>query len=127
MSGPLDAVKKALQAYVDKDRDAIEAVIGDPYSFTSPLDNALSRETYFARCWPNSESCTGMMFVQGAEQDDWAFIVYEGSSADKTFRNAELHRVQNGRIVETQVYFGWNVPHEAMPGGFIGDNGEGHP
>jgi hypothetical protein len=30
MPGPLDAVKKALQAYVDKDRDAIEAVIGDP-------------------------------------------------------------------------------------------------
>jgi hypothetical protein len=67
MPGPLDAVKKALQAYVDKDRDAIEAVIGDPYSFTSPLDNALSRETYFERCWPNSESCTGMKFVQGAE------------------------------------------------------------
>jgi hypothetical protein len=127
MPGPLDAVKKALQAYVDKDRDAIEAVIGDPYSFTSPLDNALSRETYFERCWPNSESCTGMKFLQGAEVGDWAFIVYEGSNGKKTFRNTELHRVRNGRIVETQVYFGWTVPHDARPGGFLEDDGKGHP
>lgn len=125
MPGPLATVKIALQAYVDKDRRAIEAVIGDPYSFTSPLDNALSRNTYFTRCWPNSEACTGMKFIEGAEQGDWAFIVYEGSNGDKTFRNAELHRVENGRIVETQVYFGWDVPHKAEPGGFVQNDPNG--
>lgn len=126
MLGPLDAVKIALQAYADKDRHAIEAVIGDPYSFTSPLDNALSRKAYFTRCWPNSKSCTGMKFIQGVEQGDWAFIVYETSNGDKTFRNTELHRVENGRIVETQVYFGWDVPHKAEPGGFLQDDANGH-
>jgi hypothetical protein len=46
-----------------------------------------------------------MKFVRGAEQDDWAFIAYSGSSSDKTFRNAELHRVHTSRIAETR----WNV------------------
>ncbi|WP_167392093.1 hypothetical protein [Mesorhizobium sophorae] len=35
MTGPLETVKKALQAYVDKDRALIDSVIGRPYSFTS--------------------------------------------------------------------------------------------
>jgi hypothetical protein len=42
MSGPLDVVKAALQAYVDKDRACIEALIADDYHFTSPIDNALT-------------------------------------------------------------------------------------
>lgn len=118
MPSALETVKKALRAFLDKDRDAIEAVIGNPYSFTSPADNALSRESFFARCWPNSAAFTEMTFVRGAEDGDWAFIVYEGAAGGKRFRNAELHRVRNGKIVETEVYFGWNLPHEAKPGGF---------
>jgi len=43
MLGPLQTVRDALQAYVNKDRVAIEAVIGEPYSFTSPIDNAIDR------------------------------------------------------------------------------------
>jgi hypothetical protein len=125
MNGPLTAVKAALDAYVAKDRDAIERVIGDPYSFTSPLDNALGRTTYFDRCWPNSKAMTGVAFVQGAEHGEWAWIVYEASTAGKRFRNAELHRVVDGRIVETQVYFGWDLPHKAPKGGFL-DGEAGH-
>jgi ketosteroid isomerase-like protein len=117
-SRSLETVKKALQAFVDKDRDAIEAVIGNPYSFTSPLDNALSRETFFARCWPNSEAFTEMTFIHGAEEGERVFIVYEGIAGGKKFRNTEMHRVRNGKIIETEVYFGWNLPHEAEPDGF---------
>jgi hypothetical protein len=52
---PVSIASKAYQAYVDKDRDAIEAVIADDFHFTSPLDNRIDRETYFKRCWPNDE------------------------------------------------------------------------
>jgi hypothetical protein len=51
------AVARAcLQAYVDKDRTAIETLIADDYHFTSPINNALDRETYFELCWPNSKA-----------------------------------------------------------------------
>lgn len=119
VAGPLDTARKALRAFADKDRAAIEAVIGEPYSFTSPLDNAISRDSFFTRCWPNSEAFTGMNFIHGAEDGEWAFITYEGEANGKRFRNTEAHRVVDGRIIETEVYFGWNIPHDAKPGSFV--------
>jgi hypothetical protein len=121
MLSPIAAVKAALQAYVDKDRPAIEAVIGDPYTFTSPLDNTLNRQTYFSRCWPNSKNMTTIQVIHAFEADDRAYVVYEASTAAKRFRNAELHMVRDGRIVATEVYFGWDLPHIAAPGNFIQD------
>jgi hypothetical protein len=46
----------AYEAYVAKDRTAIESLIAPDFHFTSPLDNRIDRATYFARCWPNSET-----------------------------------------------------------------------
>jgi len=51
---PLAIARACLQAYADKDRATIEALIDDDFHFTSPLDNALDRATYFKICWPNS-------------------------------------------------------------------------
>ena len=117
--GALAAVRAALKAYVDKDRAAIEAVIGDDYHFTSPLDNRLDRATYFARCWPNSEYTDGFDEIIAAETGARAFVVYEGRAGAHRFRNCEVHTVRDGRIVDTEVYFGWDLPHKAQPGGFI--------
>ena len=62
---PAAAISRAcLQAYVDKDRDAAEALIADDFRFTSPLDNALDRKTYFERCWPNSKSMESFEIVE---------------------------------------------------------------
>jgi ketosteroid isomerase-like protein len=119
---PLQIVRKALRAYVEKDRDAIESVIAQDYRFTSPLDNGLDRAAYFARCWPNSERMSDMTFIDGAESGDTAWIVYEAAtSAGKRFRNAEMHRTRDGKLVATEVYFGWDLPHPAAKGGFIRD------
>jgi uncharacterized protein YndB with AHSA1/START domain len=49
------------EAYVAKDRAAIERLIAGDFHFTSPLDNRLDRATYFARCWPNSERFNGFI------------------------------------------------------------------
>jgi hypothetical protein len=47
--------RAASEAYVTKDRAALENLIADDFHFTSPVDNRLDRETYFRRCWPNSK------------------------------------------------------------------------
>lgn len=125
MSSPLETVKKALQAYVDKDRDAIEAVIAEDYHFTSPIDNQLDRAAYFMTCWPNSDAMTGITFVHGVENGDFAWIVYEASTAAKGFRNAEFHRIRAGKLVSTEVYFGWDLPHPVASGEHADDGGVG--
>jgi ketosteroid isomerase-like protein len=108
------------QAYVDKDRVAIEALIADDFHFTSPLDNRIDRRTYFERCWPNSRTTSGFEFVHLAADGDCVFVTYEAeSTTGKRFRNTEVMTIRNGKIREVEVFFGWNVPHDAKVGGFV--------
>ncbi len=119
---PDDAVAVAracYDAYVKKDRAAIEALIAEDFHFNSPLDNRIDRATYFARCWPNSESTESFEFIHLVPDGDRVFVTYEGRAGGRRFRNTELLTVKNGRITDVEVYFGWTIPHEARPGGFV--------
>lgn len=117
---PVAVARACYEAYVRSDRAAMEALVAAEYRFTSPLDNGLDRETYFERCWPNSAQFASFDLVQAVEAGDRVFIVYEATTkSGKRFRNCEIHTVRDGKLVSTEVYFGWDVPHKAKPGGFI--------
>jgi ketosteroid isomerase-like protein len=112
--------KKCYQAYVDKDRAAIEQLIADDFRFSSPLDNRIDRQTYFARCWPNSENISDFKFIHPVNERDRVFVTYEGHSrGGNGFRNTEILTVRDAKLVEAEVYFGWSLPHEAPAGGFL--------
>jgi ketosteroid isomerase-like protein len=117
-------------AYVAKNRAAIEALLAKDFHFTSPIDNRLDRATYFARCWPNSQRIEGFDFIHLFAEGDKVFVTYEGRSTDgQRFRNTEILTVRGDQIVDAEVYFGWSIPHEAPLGGFIDENQVGmrHP
>ncbi|HZM44428.1 MAG TPA: nuclear transport factor 2 family protein [Burkholderiales bacterium] len=106
-------------AYVSKDRAAIEALIAEDFHFTSPLDNRIDRATYFARCWPLSAKVRGFDFIHLVAHGERVFVTYEGSNTDDhRFRNTEIITVRDRKIVDVEVYFGWSIPHEAPAGGF---------
>ena len=64
--------------------------------------------------------------THGAEDGEFAWVVYEARMmTNKRFRNAELHKVRDGKLVDTQVYFGWDLPHKAPAGAFIDRKDEG--
>lgn len=110
--------RESYEAYVRKDRAAIEALIDDDFHFTSPLDNRIDRKTYFERCWPNSERIVGFEFVHVVADGDRVFVTYEGTNTEGgRFRNTEILTVREQKIVEAEVYFGWSIPHEAPHGG----------
>jgi ketosteroid isomerase-like protein len=116
----ISLVRRSYQAYVDKDRSALEALIADDFHFTSPLDNRIDRDTYFARCWPNSESISAFEFVNLVQDGERVFVTYEGrSDTRRRFRNTEILTLRDGKIVEAEVYFGWSIPHEAPVGGYV--------
>ncbi|MDR7008367.1 ketosteroid isomerase-like protein [Paraburkholderia strydomiana] len=117
---PADIARASYLAYVRKDRAAIEALIGEDFHFTSPLDNRLDRNTYFTRCWPNSETITDFQFVDVVVHGEQVFVVYEGTSVrNRRFRNTERLTVRGDKIVEAEVYFGWSLPHDAPDGGSV--------
>ena len=112
--------RAAYEAYVKKDRAAIETLLAKDFHFTSPLDNRLDRATYFARCWPNSSTIASFDFVHLVEEGERVFVTYEGGGTDsRRFRNTEIVTIRGRQIVDVEVYFGWSVPHEAPIGGFI--------
>lgn len=92
------------------------ALLADDYRFTSPIDNGLDRARYLELCWPNSEHLSGFTEFHAAEHGDVAMVVYEVTfRGKKRMRNCEAHTVRNGKLVCTEVYFGWDVPHPLRP------------
>jgi len=79
-STAISIARKAYQAYVDKDRAAIEAVIADDFHFSSPLDNRLDRKTYFERCWKNCGQIAGIDIINAVSDGERVFVTYEGQS-----------------------------------------------
>lgn len=126
MADEIIAIARAsYEAYVRKDRAAIEALIAEDFHFTSPLDNRIDRATYFARCWPNSDRAESFEFIHLVRDGNRVFVTYEGrGKSGGVFRNTEIVTVRDGKIVEAEVYFGWDLPHKAPPGGFLD---EGRP
>jgi ketosteroid isomerase-like protein len=121
---PADIARATFLAYVRKDRTAIEALIAVDFRFTSPLDNGLDRASYFARCWPNSETITGFDFIHVVPDGERVFVTYEGqSSRGKRFRNTEILTIRDGQVHAAEVYFGWSIPHEAPEGAFVDPTG----
>ena len=119
-SSPTDVARAAFQAYVDKDRAALESLLTADFQFTSPLDNHLDRATYLARCWPNSASMKTIDIVHASDDGERVYVVYELTSFDgKRFRNAEVHTVRDDKLASVEVYFGWDLPHKAPPGSFV--------
>jgi hypothetical protein len=112
--------RAAYDAYVTKNLMAIERLIATDFHFTSPVDNRIDRETYFARCWPNSAQIADFNFINLVPERDRIFVTYEGRRADgRIFRNTEIVTVRKNQIIDVEVYFGWSIPHEAKPGGFL--------
>ena len=108
------------EAYVKKDRAAIEKLIAQDFHFTSPLDNRIDRATYFARCWPNSELIAGFDFVRLVPNGDEALVTYEGRTRNgDSFRNTEILTIRRSQIVSVEVYFGGSIPHKAPSGGYV--------
>jgi len=124
VSSNQDVVRGTLQAYVDKDREAIEQLIAEDFHFSSPLDNRIDRDAYFRLCWPSSENMDDFEIVRMASDRDAVFVTYIGTMGGRRFRNTEVHRLRDGKVVEVEVYFGWNVPHDVPAGEHADPKGE---
>jgi ketosteroid isomerase-like protein len=114
---PIALARASYDAYVRKDRAAIEKLIASDFRFTSPLDNRIDRSTYFKRCWPNSQRISAFDYIYLASNEGVVYVTYEGSTVDGgRFRNTEILKVRGDEIVEVEVYFGWSIPHTAPDG-----------
>lgn len=106
-SNPPDLIRKYYSSYESKDRKSLEDLLSDDFTFSSPLDDRISRTTYFQRCWPNSETISVFHIEKLFAKGDEAFVRYECERiAGPKFRNTEYFRIEGDKIKEVEVYFG---------------------
>jgi ketosteroid isomerase-like protein len=100
-------IRKYYFSYESKDRKSLEDLLSDDFTFSSPLDDRISRTTYFQRCWPNSETISVFRIEKLFEKGNEAFVRYECERiAGSRFRNTEYLRIEGDKIKEVEVYFG---------------------
>ena len=102
--------RSAYRAYETGDRDLIEELLTDDFTFSSPPDPLLDRAGYFERCWPNAQLIQSYEFVRLVENGDEVIVTYESTKSDgNRFRNTEVLTFRGDQICRAEVYFGWDV------------------
>lgn len=111
-----DLVRRYFAVYQAADREAMEALLADDFTFRSPWDD-IGRATYFAHCWPHAGSFRFRDDMKIFAEGDEAFVRYETEGKPGgTFRNAEFFRCAGDRIRSIEVYFGFIPGAEVKTG-----------
>lgn len=102
--------RQCYDAYATGDRELIESLLADDFTFYSPADMGIDRDRYFERCWPNATQIDGYELERVIEHGDEVIVTYEATRTDGgRFRNTEVLTYREDKLVKAEVYFGWNV------------------
>ena len=103
-----EIIRRCYSAYEKKDRAALDCLLTQDFTFTSPVDDNISREVYFSRCWPNSEHIEHFEIKTLLTNGNEALVVYECQPSDgrARFRNTECFKMRGDKIQHVDVYFG---------------------
>lgn len=105
-----DLARAAFAAFGAGDRDAIERLLADDFTMSTPADPMLDRAGYFERCWPGAGGVEGFDFIRLLPLgDDELLVTYEAERDGKRFRNTEVLTFRGGKLVREEVYWGWNL------------------
>jgi SnoaL-like domain len=97
-------------AFAAGDRDSVEQMLADEFTFSSPIDVALDRAGYFERCWPGAGQGQQFEFARLVEAGNEVIVTYELTRRDgRRGRNTEILTFDGDRIIGAEVYFGWNL------------------
>lgn len=110
MSDRVNHTRKLYLAFGAGDRDVVDGILADTFTFSSPVDVGLDRAGYFERCWPGAGRGQRFEFVRIVESGDDVIVTYEMTGRDGgRGRNTEILTFVGDRIAGAEVYFGWDV------------------
>jgi ketosteroid isomerase-like protein len=106
-----DVVRAAFEAYLAQDLAVERALLADHFRFTSPQDDHIDKAAFLERCFPTAARLVSQVVLDLVDAGgDGVFIRYEYElTTGERHRNTEYIRVVDGRLVETEVYFGGRV------------------
>ena len=107
MSNNSAVVRALFDAFVRRDRNETDSLLAPDFTFTSPYDDAIDRNAFFLRCWPNGDRFADFRIERVSPDAAGAFVTYfVTTKGDASFRNTEYLTVAGGLVTSTNVYFG---------------------
>ena len=107
---PQETVLEFMRAFREQDASLALSLVADDFTFTSPQDDHLDRDTWLQRCFPTADHFDApATTLQIVETGGVVLHRYEYSVDGRTYRNVEASRVQDGLVQEVEVYFGGAV------------------
>jgi ketosteroid isomerase-like protein len=104
-------VKDYYAAYEKKDWSLMQPILADGFTFTSPAgDDRINLDLYKQRCWPNATNTKKFDLEKIIIDGDEAYVTYNGwTTGGKLFRNTELFKFKDGKIISNECFFGTGV------------------
>lgn len=82
-------------------------VLGDGFTFSSPLDDHIKLDAMKERCWPNAGKIKSVDVQQLIMSGDVAFVIGNAYNTDgKFFRNCDYFTIKDGKISSYECFFG---------------------
>ncbi|MEV0375878.1 nuclear transport factor 2 family protein [Streptomyces sp. NPDC050636] len=109
-----EVVRAGFASYLAQDREAMDLLLAEDFVFTSPQDDHIGKAAFFERCFPTADRLRSQEILDTVPAGDGrVFVRYEYElKTGARHRNVEVMTVRDGRITETQVYFGGRFPRE---------------
>ncbi len=104
-------VRASVDAYHDQDIETASRLLADDFTFTNPQDDHIGKVAYLERCFPTADRfVTSEILALVPAGDDSVLMLYEYElTTGDRYRNTEYITLRDGRLVETQVFFGGRV------------------
>ncbi len=108
VTADIEIVRAMFAAYLEGDTETADRLLADDFQFTSPQDDHIDKSAFMARCFPTAERVVTQEILELVSAGtNGVFIMYEYMlKTGERHRNAEFITVRNGKLVETQVFFG---------------------
>jgi hypothetical protein len=103
-----EVVRKYYAAWDAKDWHPVDILLADDFTFSSPLDDHISKGDFKAGCWDTQIAYIDWFDLkQVIGTDNEVFVMYVCHTANgKTFRNVEYFQLREDRVKAVECYFG---------------------
>jgi ketosteroid isomerase-like protein len=104
----IEIVEAVFEAYRAQDLARMGSLFAEDFTFTSPQDDHLDKATFLRVCAPTASRMTEQRILHLTEAGGGnVFVMYEYTlTTGETHRNTECLTVRDGKVVQTQVFFG---------------------
>ena len=103
-----EVVQNYYAAWEKKDWPHLDRLLADGFTFSSPLDDHISKSDYKTGCWDTQIAFIDRFDLkQVIATDNEAFVMYICHTANgKTFQNVEYFQLRGGNVKAVECYFG---------------------